>query len=452
MSYSSFYLEWLKDSRRAGDRIVLIEITHNNKVYGLSDYPYLLHSLTYDDLIAESIELEESFDNPVGVGDIVFLDDKRNFWIKESFTGDECKIFSGDKSWSRDKFELIMLSTIDNIERTDNNTYQIKFDNIDYRLDESIESNYINEQLIPFALGNPFNCSPILSNYGNQEYQFNQSGIDSVAVRDAGLTPASVNNKYSEGKITLGKLPLGQITGDIKESHRTLVSAIDFLLNKSGVSDKNIKLINLDGQENYNIGWYSKDTVTYRDIINALIEPLGISMRRNNLGEHQLITANKSESVLVLEDDDLFSISMSGFEEKKNKIEVGYARNFEVQSEGSLVLVSENGLTEENKSRYGLEYKTLSKSIDNNAIGKDTLLRIDTYLTDEYQANQELDSLSNEYTKTRKRWNIEATIAAATVAIGDTITINHSDIDDDVVVIGVKKNISGQQIDLEVIQ
>jgi len=451
MSYPDFYLAWLKDSRYSGSRIALIEVTHGNTVYGLSDYPYLAHSLTYDDLIVEPIEIEESF-NSVGVGDIVFLDDKRNFWITESFTGDECKIFLGDKTWRRDKFELIVLSAIQNIERTDNNTYQINFDNTDYRLDENIASHYINDQLIPFALGNPFNCAPILSNYSTQEYQFNQDLVDTIAVRDAGLTPDSVNNDYNGGKITLGKFPMGQITGDISERHQTLVSAIDYLLDKAGVSSNTIDLINFNGQEEYKIGWYSKDLITYRDIITALIEPLGLSMRRNNLGEHQLISANKSASILTLDVDDLFAISMAGFEAQKNTIELGYAKNFEVQSQGSLVLVSADGLTEENKTKYGLEYKTLSKSINNAAIGKDNLIRIDTYLTDEDQVNQELIRLEEEYNEPKKRWNIEATIAAVVVSLGDTITVKHDDINDDVVVIGFKKDLSGQQIDLEVIQ
>ncbi len=452
MSYSSFFIDWLKDIRRANSRIVLIEIDHKGVIYGLSDYPYSSDTLIYDDLVIELIEIEESFDAPSGVGDITFVDDHRNMWLLDDFETDECKLFLGDADWERDQFELVLSAVIENIECTEDNIYRINFDNTDYRLDKEIESTYINDQLIPFALGSSFNCRPILSDFGTQEYQFNSGEVTSIAVRDIGLAPASVTDDYAAGKIRLGNFPAGAITGDITEKHDTVIKAVDYLLLLSNVSSATTPIINLQGKEDYKIGWYSSDTNSYREVILEIIEPLGLTLRRNSKGVHELIGIEKSTPVIELDADDIFSISLSSTEAKKEKIELAYARNFTVQDDGSLALTSDSGLSAEDKARYGLAYKVLSKDTGAITLGKETNLRIDTLLTDENQATSELDHLVFEYKSTRKKWTIEVAAVGVLLQIGDTITINDSMLSDDVVVLSFQKDLSSQVIILEVMQ
>jgi len=209
MSYPESYLDWLKDLRYSDSRIILVEIHKDDVVYGLSDYPYASDDLIYDALIEGDIEIIESIDNPSGVGELTFIDDRRNHWAKTDFSGQKCQLFMGDLSWSRDQFQLLVDAVIADIEPVDDNVYRINFDNTDYRLDKEIETEYIDNQLVPFALGSPFNCAPILIDYGQQIYQFNNDKIDSVAVRDIGITPSSVTAQLSRGDSCIRAITCG---------------------------------------------------------------------------------------------------------------------------------------------------------------------------------------------------------------------------------------------------
>jgi len=221
-------------------------------------------------------------------------------------------------------------------------------------------------------------------------------------------------------------------------------------LSLAGISQSAIRLINFRGQQDYKIGWYSRDKNTYRDVIDAIISPLGISLRRNRLGEHELIAIRKSTPVLTLDVDDIFTISASGIEPTKVTVELAYNRNFSVQSNGSLALIDDLGLKPEDHAHYQQEYAVLSAKTGKSALSNDATFRVDTVLTDQQQAEAELKHLESDYGHIRRNWKIEAYALAITVQLGDTITIDDPMLSADVIVLGFEKVWTDQIVIIEV--
>lgn len=109
------YNDWVNDPTKNKDRVLLLEMDHEQGTVRLASQPYLSDEhQAYDDWLISDPFIENSLLAEVSIGDIeaVNLDLDAN-WRKYNWRGHRCRWYYGDVNWPISKFKKIVSSTIE---------------------------------------------------------------------------------------------------------------------------------------------------------------------------------------------------------------------------------------------------------------------------------------------------------------------------------------------------
>ena len=208
---------WLLDSRNDAYRVTLVELIplSGSVTYKLATAPYVDGNTIWDDVLASDIVVDESLDDGLSVGDFDLFD-PYTVWTSLPLRGGYCRILVGDTRTALGQFVQVANLIIDNISRKTDNHYTVTITDREPKLEEKIIGATVANQSLPIIYGSPRNVTPILINPINLQYQFCEPPLVAIrAVRDRGLTPASVTKSPSTATIALGNAVTGAVTGDV---------------------------------------------------------------------------------------------------------------------------------------------------------------------------------------------------------------------------------------------
>jgi len=120
------YSDWLQDSTRDKDRVLLVELDHADGTVTLASQPWLNNddNVAYDDWIINNPYLESSIGTSIQLGDIEavnpVLDEN---WLNYSFHGYRCRWYFGSVNWHKSQFRLIGSAIIEGVRETADRHY-----------------------------------------------------------------------------------------------------------------------------------------------------------------------------------------------------------------------------------------------------------------------------------------------------------------------------------------
>lgn len=366
----SQFLDWL--ALPGVTRCCLIDITLANKTVRISNYAFCtLGSDTpahtaYDDVLYDDIELGYQLDDwlfgktLVKHSAIKFLQTPfLQGLLNDDFDNALVEIYLGDPSWPKANFKLIATwYAVDLV--PDGVNYQLNIRDGSLLLDVPVcrqyQSGAAQGQYIPRCFGTVFNAEPVMiSTGGNGEWQINDGPIDSLVVRDGGLTVAATVN-LAAGTFTLNAAPQGRITCDVVQSHGTCQAIVTQLLTESDMVAKDGTFSAVPA---YALGLFINDATTRLSAIDQCFSSVGFVWHSDALNQLSAIKISLPSGAAagVLVDDDIDPDTLH----PKRKIypapvvNVHYRKNYAPQSDGLFGAVSVA-----NRELFKKEFSTVS--------------------------------------------------------------------------------------------
>jgi hypothetical protein len=205
-----------------------------------------------------------------------------------------------------------------------------------------------------------------------------------------------------------------------------------------------------------NCGVYIPDPREAGNIIREIMLSVGGSFRFNTLSQLEIFRLDLPNSpVLTLTPDDIFAVEETGIQYRGSeapikKMELGYHRNWNVQSADSLA----GSVAVQDREDFSTEYKYVIKS---NPLGDFPLAknkRVGTLFELEANAQTEVDRRQIIRSDKRDLYLVKSYLAPGQVKIGETITIDYPDYGFDggidVVVLETQRLLGRNKIDLVV--
>ena len=244
------YIAWLSDPTAI--RIVLIEavarvggvettryISTGNYVTGPADTPANQHYLpraVANVSINESLSLTSEASMSVGDIEINNLDGQLDAWLGDIWVNRPVQAFLGDPRWARADFRMVFNGIIADIGSKSRDKLNLKLRDKLQRLNAAVTEDKLGgtttnkDAIIPIALGECHNITPLLTNPATLEYQVHGGPVESIfEVRDNGI-PVSITANNATGKFTLNQAPAGAVTvslqGDKPSAYTDTIAGI----------------------------------------------------------------------------------------------------------------------------------------------------------------------------------------------------------------------------------
>ena len=299
----------------------------------------------YNDVIVDEIKLGQRMDSvfyghttttrsAIKILATEFIPDLLTF----DFSGQQARIYMGDPGWAKADFKQTHLWYCEDIE-PDGFNYVLRILDATKPIDVPICNKYTSGiaegKSIPRVFGTVFNVEPVLiDELGDGIYQVNDGPLDSITVRDGGLT-VSVTTDLTAGTFVPVSAPQGRITCDAVQADSTCVEIVTALLNESGLTARDGTFSSVPG---YAMGAYISNNKTRRDLIDEACISAGFSWVIDSNNEFKAIgyTALSGVGVALLTDDD---IDPDTFKTKRRllpapRVNVHYRQNYTVQPDG----------------------------------------------------------------------------------------------------------------------
>lgn len=409
---------WLDDP--TADPVVLLDAYHAEGVVRISNQPFTTGSndspanAAYDDLISDDLQITAEIGANRSIGSIEFsaMDGE---WLNEWTT---YSIKLGDSSWTAEQFYTLSSGIIESGIRSGRNQVTLEFSDYSNALLSPALTAMTVDALTPLALGNVFNASPVLEDALMLKYRASLQPCAIVAVRDNGVPVASYTD-HGDGCFTLGQSQTGDITCDIIDSRSSVLAACQALAEIKGLQvarPVNFGQFQFDAE----IGIYISGNDSVLSLMSELCSSIGAFPRFSENGELELVFIPfDGPAERILADDDVWA---DQFNERDivlpANINLNWRKNWTTQSNLA------GAVGADNRELYGREYSVIR--VDNGYHDND-VQEIDTLLSNQSQAEIEASRRAELYSKTRRKWYIEAAMPGMWVSLGQRIGVDITD-------------------------
>lgn len=420
------YQAWLNSSD--AQRVILAALEHADGIEYVSDIPYVFYrsdELTDDvkTALKEIPNLTSSITSKASYGDLLLYNNSKRWldeWIYKKWRGYPITLYIGDERWPFSDFRIIRELVNDGVQAPSNERVLFKiFDRKAY-FDKPIKTSRLaNNQGVPQVKGEVFNIEPVLLDEATHHYQCNDENLTIVAVKANGWPVAYTSQ--NDGTLKLNDKPYGRVTLDAIEPNTTVAQIVRWVCEQVGWLD--IDQQSLDVLPTYSIGWYFDTTQSAKQILDNILEDLGLYWDFDRLGrlfvKSHTLPANP---VYELKSGRIKNGKLTLVEiiDPEPEVVVNYQRNWRVQDKDSLAAQ----LSESEAEALSSEYRRVTAS--NHLTGYPLASPgepINTPISNEADAQAFTNMKALMRKEKQATYKIEGLTAPFAFNIGDTIKV-----------------------------
>lgn len=282
------------------------------------------------------------FANPGGV-----LDD----WLTESFGARPVRLYIGAPEWAKEDYLCAVLTAAKGGLIADGDGLQLPLADGLAALDNPIQTATVpiipgdesaSGDLLPLAFGTCFNIAPVFLKADGQgaHYQVNHGQIAGIVIRSGGLpvNPSRITVNFVGGTFRIDPPPTAEVTCDVVTGGGAVLSIAATLFDRAGVA---YDFSDWPTRCKQAAGLYLTDKTTYREALGYLFDSVGLSYHAWYDGTLRLFRAANpiGNPVKVLVPADILEggVKVAKTIRPLASIRLGYARNYSIQSKGSLL-------------------------------------------------------------------------------------------------------------------
>lgn len=390
------FTDWLKsqDARRC----VLIEVAP--QIGGVESVVYLatkplttgpaeapanttyLPIATVGTLFTERLLLEG--DGSLSAGDLEIdnIGGVRDAWAGADYVwaNRSIKAYVGDVRWPRADFRMIFNGIFADITPQGRDKLALKLRDKLQRLNTPISETKLGgtgetqDALLPIALGQVFNVTPLLIVPAILKYQVHAGPIDSIIeVRDNGA-PVAFTADLAAGTFTLAAAPAGAVTASVRgdkaptygETAAQLVKRLVTGYGKAAdrFTDDDIDLASFaafDAAHPQGMGLYAADRMNVLTACQMLVGSLGAQLVMSRLGKLRIVQLAMpgAGTPFVIRPENMVdeTLAPAGRTAAVGAVKLSFVKNWTVQEAGTLA-----GIPDRHKDLYTNEARTTTKS------------------------------------------------------------------------------------------
>lgn len=415
----------------------------------------------YDDVLFSDLQISESMDefffgstltrrSSIQFLSTFFVDNL----LDKAFTGQQVRIYLGDKSWPKARFKKVASWIAGSLE-PDSHDYELPIRDASAPLDVKVCRTYTAGiaigEYIPRCFGEVFNAEPVLiSESNNGVYQANDGPLISLVVKDSGLA-VNATIDLVLGTFALTTAPQGRITFDAVASLNTCQDITTTLLTASNLT----AAVNAyDALPNYTLGGYINDARSRRDVIDICFISCGAAWKINNDNQLESILFNglSGYGEKLLTEDDIEDLRVKRRILPAPMVTVNYRKNNTVQKDGLVGAAYSNVAL-----RTALSKEWVPALAENNQVAVDfpenPNITINTWLTNELDAQELADNKALLASTLHLVWEMDVYGIALDFAIGEEIDTDFiPDLLGTAIVLKNDKNFTDGEATLEVWQ
>lgn len=387
------FLDWLASDTAIG--CVLVETSYQSAgqevMLYLSDRGYrtgatdtpenteYLDLLRGDVKITEQVSVDGNASMSYGGVDLDNTEGDLDYLLDGVWVNRDIRVYYGDVRWPRSSFQLVFSGVVGDIEARATDTLTISLADKLKRLDTPITETKLGgttdnrEQIIPVAVGECFNVSPLLVDPGAHKYQWNiRSAERLIEVRDESL-PVNATPTLSAGTFVLNQQPKGTITCSVQGDNsggysNTIVGCIKKLAKDYGkvgyrFTDADLDLTALtqfDTDHPQSVGYYVTDNESVLSVCQEIASSVGAMVLMNRQGllrVLQIALPPVGSPVMSFTQDDMVERTLRPVSrtEVAAAVKLGYCRNWTIHDN------RDTGLPEAHRDLFKLEYIPINR-------------------------------------------------------------------------------------------
>jgi hypothetical protein len=454
------FLSWLKSS--AAYRVVLIEAAVQiggveSVVYfatkpfttGPSDAPantMYLPIATVGRLFTERLLLDGEGGIAAGELEIENVGGARDAWAGPGYiwSNRSIKAYIGDVRWGRADFRMIFNGIVADIAPRGRQALALKLRDKSQRLNTPISEVKLGgtgeqrDALLPIALGQTFNVTPLLINGAILKYQLHAGAIDSVIeVRDNGA-PVAFTADLAVGTFQLHDAPAGVVTASVRGAAAggyvdTAAQLVKRLLTSYGktsdrFNDPDLDLVNIaafDVSHQQPLGLHSTARQNVLAACQMLLSSVGAQLVMSRLGLARLIKVALpgAGAPVVIRPEHMVdrTLQPAARTDVVGAVKLGFARAWTVQDAGTLA-----NLPEVHKTLFAEEWLSTTKT-DQATLATYRLnaepVQVDTMLLTRADADAEAQRRLDLWKVPRTTYEFEGVPELLSLELGHAVTV-----------------------------
>lgn len=457
------FADWLASDYAT--RCILVEVVAqidgvDTELY-LSNRPYATRgfetpaSTLYSAVLTGSVKVTEKIGldsaNTLTYGDLELnnLDGSLDDYLNYVWTNRSVKVYVGDASWFRSKFELIFDGVVSGIDSRQRDRLNLKLRDKLQRLNSPVSEVKLGgtgqdkDRLLPLTFGEPHNITPLLIDAATHTYRVHTMGVEQIVeVRDNGY-PITVTKYEQNGTFRLNASPAGTITASVQGDQlggtyaNDAVSLITRLVKSFGRTSTQFTDAEIDQTEfaafaaanQQNLGLYLADRANLLTTCQEIAKSVGAQLSISRAGRLQIKRINLDFSTVEagireIGVDEIYvgTLAISGVSEVAAAVKVGFAKNWTVQTNLN------TGIIEGHKELYAQEW--LTETVQDNAVAATYKLgiepqQIDTSLITRADANAEAVRRLNIVSVPRTTYRFTGTASLTTLDLAQRVKLTY---------------------------
>lgn len=451
------YRRWLQDTASA-EKCVLVELEHADGLLRLASHPYQTlptdtpPSVPYDDWLTDLPELLSLADAGMSAGDLEFsCQGEATALMSLHWRGRPARVYLGANNWALADFRLIVSGLIEQVTRPSRDRIKVDFTDLGILLTRQVQTAKSGDITLPVCFGHVFNVAPVLLDAQTLEYAVHDGAVESVTVRDNGVTVAITPN-FSAGTFRLNQSVAGEITCEVVQSGKTASLLVDDVGRRVGVPSAGISHF---PSPHALLGFYCNNGETYNDVLAALATSVGGVAGFDASGAVGVVCLSQSgDAVINLTEDDIADggIALKDELPELSKITVRYQRNTAV-----LRMLAGSVLDNTPALATALQTEWSEVSQENASNHYPELWRqemsIETLLTSKTDAAIELARFADWRFNRHFVYAITAFVSAVVIRKGDRVRLTHLawGLDDVGTVLHSEQRPGSNRVELEII-
>jgi hypothetical protein len=454
------FLAWLKSS--AAYRVVLIEaavqIGGVESVVYLATKPFTTGSVdvpanttylpiaTVGTLFTERLSLDGEGGLSAGDLEIENVGGGRDTWAGPGYVWKNraIKAYIGDVRWGRADFRMIFNGIVADIAPRGRQALALKLRDKLQRLNTAISEVKLGgtteqrDALLPIALGQVFNVTPLLTNAAILKYQVHAGAIDSIIeVRDNGA-PVAFTRDLAAGTFQLQSAPAGVVTASVRgaaagghvDTAAQLVKRLVTTYGKASdrFTDADLDLANIaafDAAHQQQLGVYSTARQNVLAACQMLLSSVGAQLVMSRLGLARLIKVALpgAGTPAVIRPEHMVdgTLQPTARTDVVGAVKLGFAKNWAVQDAGTLA-----NLSEVHKPLHAEEWLTTTKT-DQATLATYRLnaepVQVDTMLLTRADADAEAQRRLDLWKVPRTTYEFEGVPELLSLELGQAVTV-----------------------------
>jgi len=453
-------LAWLKSS--AAYRVVLIEaavqIGGVESVVYLATKPFTtgpgdapanttyLPIATVGRLFTERLLLDGEGGLSAGELELENVGGARDAWAGPGYIWNNraIKAYIGDVRWGRADFRMIFNGIVADIAPRGRQALALKLRDKMQRLNTPVSEAKLGgtseqrDALLPIALGQAFNVTPLLINAAILKYQVHAGAIDSIIeVRDNGA-PVAFTPGLAAGTFQLQSAPAGVVTASVRGAAAggyvdTVAQLVKRLVTGYGkesdrFADADLDLANIaafDAAHQQSLGVYSTARQNVLAACQMLLGSVGAQLVMSRLGLARLIKVALpgASTPVVIRPEHMVdgTLQPAARTDVVGAVKLGFARAWTVQDAGTLA-----NLPEVHKGLFAEEWLTTTKT-DATTLATYRLnaepVQIDTMLLTRADADAEAQRRLDLWKVPRTTYEFEGVPELLALELGQAVTV-----------------------------